>query len=51
MRDVLGKLVEAASVLLDDKDYDGHGWELIYEAREQARAWLRWAENSGKDGG
>lgn len=34
----LQKLCESADILLDDKSYDGHGWELIHEAREQARA-------------
>ena len=26
---VLAKLVEAADILLHNKDYDGHGWEEI----------------------
>jgi hypothetical protein len=35
--DVLDKLAEAADILLDRKDYDGHGWELIHTARAKAR--------------
>lgn len=27
--DVLAKLIEAAEILLHEKNYDGHGWELI----------------------
>ena len=40
-RDVVDKLAEAASILLVDKDYDGHGWELIDTAMKVAQAWLR----------
>lgn len=40
-RDVVAKLVEASDILLDEHDYDGHGHELIAEARRVARAWLR----------
>ena len=40
-RDVVDKLAEAASILLVDKDYDGHGWELIGTALKVAQAWLR----------
>lgn len=32
----LPKLVETASILLDKLDWDGHGWELLDEARTQA---------------
>jgi len=35
--EVLLKLAEAADILLDGKGYDGHGWELIGEARDRAR--------------
>lgn len=40
-RDVVNKLAEASSILLVDKDYDGHGWELIDTALRVAQAWLR----------
>ena len=40
-RDIVDKLAEAASILLVDKDYDGHGWELIDTAMKVAQAWLR----------
>ena len=36
LRDVLAKLVEAATILLDGKDYDGDGWEQIDTARRAA---------------
>jgi len=34
---ILERLCDAADILLDDKDYDGHGWELLHEARERGR--------------
>ena len=34
---VLEKMIEAATILLDKKDYDGHGWEEIHHARQRAR--------------
>lgn len=37
LRDVIEKLTEAATILLDEKDYDGHGWELIAGCRDRAR--------------
>jgi hypothetical protein len=40
-RDVVAKLVEASDILLDDHNYDGHGYELISGARRVAREWLR----------
>jgi len=36
LKDVLDKLVESANILLLEKDYDGHGWELINSARDRA---------------
>lgn len=36
LKDVLDKLVESANILLLQKDYDGHGWELINSARDRA---------------
>ncbi len=39
-RDIVVKLVEAADLLLDHCNYDGHGWESIHEARARARDWL-----------
>lgn len=40
-RDVVTKLVEATTILLDRYDYDGHGYEVIHAAREQAIKFLR----------
>ena len=34
---ILEKLVEASEILLDDKNYDGHGWEFIQIAKEEAK--------------
>ena len=34
---VLEKLIEASEILLHQKNYDGHGWEIISEAVTQAR--------------
>ncbi len=39
-RDIVAKLVESADILLDAHDYDGHGWELVHEARAHTREWL-----------
>jgi hypothetical protein len=39
-RDVVQKLVDAADVLLNDKSYDGHGYEEIFAARAVAKEWL-----------
>lgn len=36
LKDILDKLVESANILLLEKDYDGHGWELINSARDRA---------------
>lgn len=36
-KQVLAKLVEAADILLNDHDYDGHGYELIIVARDRGR--------------
>lgn len=38
--DTVQKLLEAADILLDQCNYDGHGWELIDTARDVARAWV-----------
>lgn len=40
LRDIVAKLVDAANILLIDKDYDGHGWELISGAKKRAEQWL-----------
>ncbi len=40
-RDCVKKLIEAADILLDNHDYDGHGWELIHEARARAKDWVK----------
>ena len=39
-RDVVEKLVEATDILLNEKDYDGHGWEEIVAAQTVAKSWL-----------
>lgn len=36
LRDILKKLIESSDILLHEKDYDGHGWELIDKAKEEA---------------
>ena len=41
LRDVLQKLAEAASILLDEYDYDGDGWEEIATCRERAAEILK----------
>jgi len=38
LKDILSKLAEAADILLHQKDYDGHGWEVIQAAMDAARA-------------
>lgn len=48
MDDVLFRLCEAADILLDSKDYDGHGHELIAGARRVAREFLK---QNTKEGG
>jgi hypothetical protein len=35
--EVLKKLIEAAEILLNNKNYDGHGWEEIYHATIKAK--------------
>ena len=35
--DIMARLIKAADILLDAKDYDGDGWELIHRAREMAK--------------
>ena len=40
-RDAVEKLVEATDILLDLHNYDGHGWEMVHEARAVARDWLK----------
>lgn len=37
LRDVLGKLVEAAEILLHRCDYDGHGYEEFLAAIDRAK--------------
>ncbi len=38
--DVIKKLVEAVDILLYQKDYDAHGWELIATANDKAKEFL-----------
>lgn len=35
--EVLSKLIEASEILLEKKDYDGHGWEEISYATKRAK--------------
>ena len=35
MKDTIEKLIEASEILL--RHYDGHGWELLYYAKEAAK--------------
>jgi len=35
--DLLDKLADATDILLHDKDYDGHGWEILQQCMEEAR--------------
>lgn len=37
LHDVLQELIRAANILLDEKDYDGHGHERISTAKKRAR--------------
>lgn len=37
LKDILAKLIEASDILLHDKNYDGHGWENISHATEEAK--------------
>lgn len=36
LNDVLDKLIKTSDILMHQKNYDGHGWEILREAREQA---------------
>ena len=38
---ILKKLIEAADILLHEKNYDAHGWELIGAAQESAKKTLK----------
>lgn len=40
LKHILEKLIEASNILLHEKDYDGHGWELIDKAKEEAKKTL-----------
>lgn len=42
LRDVVNKLIDATDILLDEKSYDEHGYELIHEARAHARVWVKY---------
>jgi hypothetical protein len=44
LRQVLAKLIQAARILLDEKDYDKHGWELIAHAITHAQRYCALAE-------
>ena len=41
LEDVINKLIEAANILLNDKSYDGHGYEQIMAARDEATKILK----------
>lgn len=49
LREVLKKLVHAADILLDDHQYDGHGWESIHHARAAGRRYLLGATQREED--
>jgi hypothetical protein len=34
---ILNKLVEASDILMHEKNYDGHGWEIISETTKLAK--------------
>ncbi len=40
-KDVVLKLVEATNILLDEKNYDGHGYEEMCAAKDAALKWLK----------
>ncbi len=40
LTEVLAKLLEATEILMDEKDYDGHGWELITQAQTRGKELL-----------
>ena len=35
VEDIMVQLIKAADILLHDKDYDGHGWEVMQRAMEK----------------
>lgn len=37
LKDILAKLIEASDILLHEKNYDQHGWEIISHATEEAK--------------
>lgn len=40
LAETLAKLLEATEILMDEKDYDGHGWELIAQAQTRGKEFL-----------
>ncbi|MBP7860011.1 hypothetical protein KA001_03575 [Patescibacteria group bacterium] len=47
---VIAKLVEAADILLHQKDYDGHGWEEIQVCYERGKEIVdQFYKNSNND--
>ena len=36
LKDILKKLIEGNKILLNDKSYDGNGWEFLSQAIDQA---------------
>lgn len=49
LKDVLAKLIEAAEILLKEKDYDGHGWELIDTCIEKGKEYKAFLTESNED--
>lgn len=45
LKDVLAKLAEASNILLLEKDYDGHGWELISHCVDESKLILLIIQN------
>lgn len=48
LKETLLKLIEASNILLINKSYDGHGWELINQARDKAEEIIDILNNPSK---
>lgn len=47
LKHILEKLVEASEILLLEKDYDGHGWEIISKCTDLAKEKIKLLSNEG----
>ena len=45
LSDILNKLIESSDILLHNKNYDGHGWEIIAKCTELAKEKVKQIEN------